>query len=581
LNFQFAEVKATDKFIPLYIFAGALLLFIPFLGSAHLFDWDEINFAECAREMVVTGNYSIVQIDFLPFWEKPPLFIWMQAACMNVFGVNEFAARLPNAIGGALTLAVIFILGSRISGKRFAWWWVLFYAGSLLPHFYFRSGVIDPWFNLFIFLAIYHFVVYSNQYIPKTNPPFLDWRIIYSALFLSLAILTKGPAAILIFGLCFLVFLAFKRKPIISTKHFLLYVGVTAIPAGIWFLSLVVQGKGIVILEFIEYQVRLLTTEDAGHGHNFFYHWFVLLIGCFPVSVIALQGFFKNGNLIPYEQHAVRWMRILFWVVLILFSIVKTKIIHYSSLCYFPLAYLGAHAAIQLESGSFRSKRWVTYIFVAIGCIIASALFLVPFFDDMVPWMSGRGWVKDPFAEASFRAGGGWYGWEWMIGLAMFILVAYSAYCYHKTKIRKALYTMTIGGIAVITLASLVIVPGVEQYTQNAAIEFWKSKAGKHVFVETLGYKSYAHYFYADVQPDRTADSLFGMYISGKPEVKSNTLIPAEQFREWKREWMLSGNIDRPAYFVSKNTHETVRENHPELVKIDEKNGFVFWERKP
>ena len=36
------------------------ILFIPFLGGSHLFDWDEINFAECAREMIVTGNYSQV-----------------------------------------------------------------------------------------------------------------------------------------------------------------------------------------------------------------------------------------------------------------------------------------------------------------------------------------------------------------------------------------------------------------------------------------------------------------------------------------------------------------------------------------
>ncbi|MFC2102048.1 ArnT family glycosyltransferase [Bacteroidota bacterium] len=53
------------------------LLFFPLLGRVLLFDWDEINFAECAREMIVSGNYSMVQIDFLPFWEKPPLYIWM------------------------------------------------------------------------------------------------------------------------------------------------------------------------------------------------------------------------------------------------------------------------------------------------------------------------------------------------------------------------------------------------------------------------------------------------------------------------------------------------------------------------
>lgn len=47
---------------------------IPLLGNAYLFDWDEVNFAECAREMIVTGDYYHPQIDFEPFWEKPPLF---------------------------------------------------------------------------------------------------------------------------------------------------------------------------------------------------------------------------------------------------------------------------------------------------------------------------------------------------------------------------------------------------------------------------------------------------------------------------------------------------------------------------
>ena len=59
-----------------------------FLGHNHLFDWDEINFAECAREMLVTGNYLTAQINFEPFHEKPPFFIWLQAAAMWVLGVS-------------------------------------------------------------------------------------------------------------------------------------------------------------------------------------------------------------------------------------------------------------------------------------------------------------------------------------------------------------------------------------------------------------------------------------------------------------------------------------------------------------
>jgi len=89
----------------------ALLLYVPFLGGVHLFDWDEINFAEAAREMVLSGNYSQVQIDFQPFWEKPPLFLWMQALSMKLFGINEYAARFPNALCGFATLLFLFHIG--------------------------------------------------------------------------------------------------------------------------------------------------------------------------------------------------------------------------------------------------------------------------------------------------------------------------------------------------------------------------------------------------------------------------------------------------------------------------------------
>jgi len=83
------------------------LLFIPFLGSVHLFDWDEINFAESAREMILTGDYLTVKVNFQAFWEKPPMFAWFQVLSMKAFGINEFAARFPNAIAGILTLLII------------------------------------------------------------------------------------------------------------------------------------------------------------------------------------------------------------------------------------------------------------------------------------------------------------------------------------------------------------------------------------------------------------------------------------------------------------------------------------------
>ncbi len=89
------------KYYPIIIGLSAILLFIPFLGSVHLFDWDEINFAESAREMIVSGNFSRVQIDFHPFWEKPPLFFWMQVLSMK-------ALELMNLLPGYQMLSLVY-----------------------------------------------------------------------------------------------------------------------------------------------------------------------------------------------------------------------------------------------------------------------------------------------------------------------------------------------------------------------------------------------------------------------------------------------------------------------------------------
>ena len=61
-------IRLSDKKIQSIIFVIAVFLYVPFLGQVHLFDWDEINFAEAAREMIVTKNWLSVQINYLPFW---------------------------------------------------------------------------------------------------------------------------------------------------------------------------------------------------------------------------------------------------------------------------------------------------------------------------------------------------------------------------------------------------------------------------------------------------------------------------------------------------------------------------------
>ena len=135
------------------------LLFLPFLGRVHLFDWDEINFAECSREMIKLDDYTRVYVDYKPFWEKPPMFFWMQSTAMKVFW-RDRVRRPPSQchLRYRNTDRRAFSAGSRIYDQEnsacFGPWRL---AALSFPICISNRGSSDPWFNLFTFLSLYNF----------------------------------------------------------------------------------------------------------------------------------------------------------------------------------------------------------------------------------------------------------------------------------------------------------------------------------------------------------------------------------------------------------------------------------------
>ncbi len=453
---KIAHVKnpaAQHLLLQLLIALCAALLFIPFAGGVHLFDWDEINFAECAREMIVSGNCLNVQIDFKPFWEKPPLFIWMQVLSMKAFGINEFAARFPNAVSGIVSLLVIFNIGKKLYNTRFGLWWVVVYAGSILPHFYFRSGIIDPWFNLLIFIAVWYFVRLNAI----DSLLSVKRRIFYAAMwgsFTGLAILTKGPTALLIIGLVagiaylphLLQLINIRSRFLPTTPSFKLkfadisvFLLFTLLVGGSWFLVQIMSGHSDMVWKFILYQVRLFTIPDAGHGGHWSYHFVVLLVGVFPASLFALMRF-KRSKDQPASQHQFHGlMLILFWVVLILFTIVKTKIVHYSSLCYFPLTFMAALAIHDMLNGTLPWRRWLSALLIAFASLFAILVTALPLVDKYKDRIVSSGLIKDDFALANLQAEVNWTGYEWLLGLLLISAVVLSVVLAHRKLVSKAL----------------------------------------------------------------------------------------------------------------------------------------------
>ncbi len=574
-------MKYSGLSLRILVALAAAILFIPFLGAVHLFDWDEINFAECAREMIVSHDYSTAQINFFPFWEKPPVFIWMQVVSMKIFGINEFAARFPNALCGIATLVIVFHIGQKLYDKRFGLLWALAFAGSLLPHFYFKSGIIDPWFNLFIFLGIYRMMLYTHDYVHALPGALFNRNILLSALFIALAVLTKGPVAALVFGLCFLIFRLIQKKAIMAWKHFFLFCLTSAVIGGVWFLILVLKGRTDIIIEFLNYQVRLFSTADADHGGPFYYHWVVLLIGCFPASVLAVKGFFRNAYDTPYQKHAKKWMLILFWVVLILFSLVKTKIVHYSSLCYFPLTFLAAYTAYKLITGETEWKKWMTILMAFIGGILGILLTSIQFVAVWKNQILASGMIHDKFAEGNLQSDVHWYGWEFGIGILFLAGVIGCILLVIKKKIRTAVLCLFILTLLATDLSALVFADRVEGYSQRAAIEFYETLKNKDCYVDVAGFKSYAHLFYSAKKPEANQSPLFIRFLKEQtPPAKQGSQLDPMLLDNTYSNWLKRGPVDKPVYIVCKNTFEAeFTRDYPLFKKLYAKNGFVFFLR--
>ena len=105
-----------------------LLLFFAFLGlylagdwSLPLIDRDEPRFAEASREMLQRQDFVIPYFDNQTRFDKPPLIYWLQDGAYELFGENEFAARLPSALCGALTAVVIALWGAQLYDPRAGW----------------------------------------------------------------------------------------------------------------------------------------------------------------------------------------------------------------------------------------------------------------------------------------------------------------------------------------------------------------------------------------------------------------------------------------------------------------------------
>ena len=374
--------------------------------------------------MIERGDYIVPYFNNQLRLDKPPLTYWAQTVSYRVFGENDFAARFPSAIAAALAALVIFAWGMRLGGEKLGWWAAIIFTLSLQTFVHAKAAVADMWLVLFVTLA--HWAGYELIQLPTLNSdrsragvqrptPNSEeinqtsniehqtslwwWFTFYVAL--ALGFLAKGPVAwvpLLTVGTTII----FARDAQLARRFKFVYgILLTLALIALWGIPALIQTRGEFFTVGIGRHVigRSFATME-GHGANspamylllLPFYFVTVFVSFFPWSIklpwlarklwrerktgIADPGY--SWNLI--DKYLVTGIAIIF----IIFTLIKTKLPHYT-LPAFPLLALLLARHWQEAAMANRRSRFRTMAIATAFVWVAIALFIPPMVARLFP----------------------------------------------------------------------------------------------------------------------------------------------------------------------------------------------------
>lgn len=296
------------------------------LGAVPLYDLDEGAFTEATREMLASGNYITPHKDGEPRYDKPVLIYWLQAASARLFGLDEFALRLPSALAATLwVLALWSFVRARLDAPT-ATVAALVMALSLQVSLIAKAAVADALLNLFISLAFFEIYRYYLDPEPATNRRF----VLRAYLWMALGFLTKGPVAVFFPVLVSLLFFLSAGgldrwlRAAFAPLGWLVFLLV----AGPWYLAVYLDdGAGFFRSFFLEHNAGRF--GGAMHGHAGFPGYYLVML---PLILLPFTGWFLSlykGLHTAWSDPLDRFLWIWFALVFVFFSFSGTQLPHY------------------------------------------------------------------------------------------------------------------------------------------------------------------------------------------------------------------------------------------------------------
>lgn len=277
---------------------SVLLFRLISLGFYPLYDTTEARYGEIARIMLETGNWVTPQFDYnIPFWGKPPFQTWISAASFGIFGVNEFAARLPHFLCSLITLGLVYRFAQETMSQQRAIYSVIILSACI--GFTITAGTVmtDSALLMATTLAM---TSYWRCYIGDNRTQ--NGLLFFAAL--SLGMLIKGPVAVVIIGIALVTWSISQRCFIkaLSVLPWLKGMGLFLVLTLPWYIWAEIRSPG-----FFEYFIigehiqRFLVSGWQGdlygtaHKESRGMIWLFWLAGAFPWSFLLITRFLKAG----------------------------------------------------------------------------------------------------------------------------------------------------------------------------------------------------------------------------------------------------------------------------------------------
>lgn len=360
--------------------------FIQYLGGLPLIDPDEGRYAEIPREMLERSDFITPTLNYVKYFEKPPLLYWINAASLKLFGLNEFGARFPSAFCGLLTVLATYVLARRLYGRRTALLSAVILGTSI--GFVLQSRIIltDMLLTFCLTGALGAFIIAAQREGKRSQevPYFLFY------LFCALATLAKGLIG-LVFpgGIVFWYLLISKRWRLLKEMKFLPGFLLFLAVAAPWFIIVSLRNPEFARFFFIHEHFERFTSTVHGRYQPVWFFLPVLFATMLPWSCYipsALARAWKNRH---FEEGKGGLFLVIWTVVIFLFfSKSNSKLIPYILPIFPPLAIMIASRFDAFFEGRGRELKLAgivtAMIMMAVGTVFIGYGYLQQIVEQLV-----------------------------------------------------------------------------------------------------------------------------------------------------------------------------------------------------